>query len=216
MKHAFSLFSPHPPLIAVGLALSVMTFPLHAETVHADTDLSPWQLRAGISLIDPQSHNGRIIQDTAAVTVDSQTGPTFNIGYYLTPNWAIDLLGGLAFKHQINVNGERAGSTKHLPPILSLQYHFRPEATIRPFVGVGINYTRFLDEKLDSGAKLSLGSSWGPAVQAGVDIALDAHWTVGGDIRYARIDTRTKINGANVGTVEINPTVYSLNVGYRF
>lgn len=211
MKHVLTHSKLRPALIILSLSL-----PMINSLVHAESDLSPWKIRGGYSLIAPQSDNGSIIQKTADVTVDNQTGPTFNIDYFLTPNWAIDLLGGLAFKHQINVNGERAGSTKHLPPILSLQYHFRPEATIRPFVGIGINYTRFLDEKLDSGAKLSLGSSWGPAVQAGVDIALDEHWTVGGDIRYARIDTRTKINGANVGTVEINPTVYSINVGYRF
>jgi len=211
LKYVSSISITQSPITAIGLLLGTLTTPAAAETVN-----SPWQVRAGFSLIAPQSDNGSIIQKTADITVDNQTGPTFNIAYFLNQHWAIDVLGGLAFKHQINVNGDRAGSTKHLPPILSLQYHFRPEATIRPFVGVGINYTRFLDEKLDSGAKLSLGSSWGPAVQAGVDIALDDHWSVGGDIRYARIDTRVEINGDHVGKVEINPAVYSINVGYRF
>lgn len=182
----------------------------------ADTALSPWQVRAGASLIVPQSDNGSILNHTADVTIDNQTGPTVNLGYYLTPNWAIDVLGGLPFKHQINVNGNRAGETKHLPPIVTLQYHFRPEATLRPFIGLGVNYTTFLDEKLDSGAKLKLSDSWGLAVQAGLDIAIDDHWSVGADVRYARIDTDVRINGDKVGHVDINPTVYSLNVGYRF
>lgn len=211
MKYPSSIRVTNPLLTAMSLTFAIASMPAAAENVS-----SPWQVRGGFSLIAPQSDNGSIIQKTADITVDNQTGPTFNIAYFLSPHWAVDVLGGLAFKHQINVNGDQAGSTKHLPPILSLQYHFRPEATLRPFVGIGINYTRFLDEKLDNGAKLSLGSSWGPAVQAGLDIALDDHWTVGGDIRYARIDTRVEINGDHVGKVEINPTVYSINVGYRF
>ncbi|MFJ5445150.1 OmpW family protein [Methylobacillus methanolivorans] len=183
----------------------------------ADTEaLSPWQARAGISLIAPKSNNGSILDNTADVTLSNRVGPTVNIAYFITPHWAIDLLGGLAFKHQIDVNGSRAGEAKHLPPILSLQYHFRPEATLRPYVGLGLNYTTFLDEKLDNGAKLKLGDSWGPALQAGLDYALDNHWTIGADIRYARINTKVKINGLDAGDVSINPIVYTLNVGYRF
>lgn len=177
---------------------------------------SPWQLRGGISLIVPKSDNGAILDHTADVTVGNRAGPTFNIAYFISPHWAIDLLGGLAFKHQIDVNGARAGEAKQLPPILSLQYHFWPEATFRPYIGVGLNYTAFVDEKLDDGAKLKLGDSWGPALQAGLDYALDQHWTIGLDIRYARINTKARISGTDVGDVDINPAVYTFNVGYRF
>lgn len=196
------------PLILASLTMS---------QAYADqADLSPWQVRAGVSLIAPKSNNGAIIDHTADVTIDNRAGPTVNIAYFIAPNWAIDLFGGLAFKHQINVNGNRAGETKHLPPILSLQYHFRPEATLRPYVGVGLNYTAFTDEKLDNGARLKLRDSWGPALQVGLDYAFDQHWTIGADVRYARINTKTSINGTAVGDVDINPTVYTLNVGYRF
>jgi len=204
-------------MLKQSLPLALFVGSLLPITASADTGaLSPWQLRAGVSLIAPKSDNGAIIDHTANLSIDNRAGPTFNIAYFITPNWAIDLLGGLAFKHQINVNGSHAGETKHLPPILSLQYHFRPEATLRPYVGVGLNYTTFLDEKLDNGAKLKVGDSWGPALQAGLDFALDEHWTIGADIRYARIIAPVKINGTDVGDVQVNPTVYTFNVGYRF
>lgn len=203
---------PKQPLLIAAILSGL--FPLSAMA--SSETLSPWQLRAGISLIVPKSDNGSIIDNTADVTVGNRAGPTFNIAYFISPNWAIDLLGGLAFKHQIDVNGARAGETKQLPPILSLQYHFRPEATLRPYVGVGLNYTAFVDEKLDNGAKLKLGDSWGPALQAGLDYALDQHWTLGVDIRYARINTKVRINGTDVGDVDVNPTVYTFNIGYRF
>jgi outer membrane protein len=96
-----------------------------------------------------------------------------------------------------------------------LQYHFSPDSKISPYVGAGELHL-FLDEKLKDGGKLKLSSSVGLAAQVGVDIRVNPQWTVGADIRYADIDTDVKINNVNVGNVDVNPTIYSLNVGYRF
>jgi outer membrane protein len=175
---------------------------------------SPWQVRLGVSNIVPTSDSGSIQPGT--VDIDSDAGPTFNLAYFLRPNLAIDVLGGLPFKHDIKLNGSKVGSTKQLPPIVSLQWHFAPDARVRPFVGVGLNYTYFYDEHLDNGAKLELSDSWGAAFQAGLDIAIDDHWSLGGDVRYAKIDSTVKIDGQKVGSVDVDPTVYSLNLAYRF
>jgi len=175
---------------------------------------SPWQARIGVSKIVPTSDSGSILP--GEVDIDSSTGPTVNLAYFFTPNLAIDLLGGLPFKHDIRLGGSKIGSTKQLPPIVSLQYHFAPEARLRPFVGVGLNYTYFFDEKLDNGAELELSDSWGAAFQVGLDVALDDNWTLGGDVRYAKIDSTVKVDGVKVGTVDVDPTVYSVNLGYRF
>lgn len=187
---------------------------LLAGSLGAHAGDSPWQARIGVSKIVPTSDSGSILP--GEVDIDSDTGPTFNLAYFLTPNLAIDVLGGLPFKHDIKLNGSKIGSTKQLPPIVSLQYHFAPEARLRPFVGVGVNYTYFYDEKLDNGADLELSDSWGAAFQVGLDFALDDNWTVGGDVRYAKIDTDVKVDGVKVGSVDVDPTVYSLNLGYRF
>lgn len=87
---------------------------------------------------------------------------------------------------------------------------------MRPFVGAGVNCTTFLNEKLDNGADLKLKDSWGPTVQAGLDYAVNESWSVGTDMRYAKIRTDTEINGAIAGEVAIDLIVYSLNIGYRF
>lgn len=187
---------------------------LLAGSLGAHAGDSPWQARIGVSKIVPTSDSGSILP--GEVDIDSDTGPTFNLAYFLTPNLAIDVLGGLPFEHDIKLNGSKIGSTKQLPPIVSLQYHFAPEARLRPFVGVGVNYTYFYDEKLDNGADLELSDSWGAAFQVGLDFALDDNWTVGGDVRYAKIDTDVKVDGVKVGSVDVDPTVYSLNLGYRF
>ncbi|MBV2132210.1 outer membrane beta-barrel protein [Pseudomonas sp. MAP12] len=187
---------------------------LLAGSATAQAGDSPWQARIGVSKIVPTSDSGSILP--GEVDIDSSTGPTVNLAYFFTPNLAIDVLGGLPFKHDIKLNGSKIGSTKQLPPIVSLQYHFAPQARLRPFVGVGLNYTYFFDEKLDNGADLELSDSWGAAFQAGLDVAIDDNWTVGGDVRYAKIDSTVKVNGVTVGSVDVDPTVYSVNLGYRF
>ena len=175
---------------------------------------SPWLARFGVSKIVPTTNSGSILP--GQVDIGSAAGPTVNLAYFFTPHLAIDVLGGLPFKHDIKLNGGKVATTKQLPPIVSLQYHFAPEARVRPFVGVGVNYTYFFDEKLHNGAKLELSDSWGAAFQAGLDVALDDNWSLGGDVRYAKIDTDVKIDGVKVGNVNVDPVVYSLNIGYRF
>lgn len=175
-----------------------------------------WQARGALTNVVPTSSPGRIINHSAEVDIDNAFSVTGTVSYFINPHVALDLLVGWPPQHDIQVDGIKVGETKHLPPILSLQYHFTPEATISPYVGLGLNYTYLFDSKLDSGDKLHLSSSIGVAAQAGVDYRLNSQWSVGADVRYADIDTDVKINGNQVGNIDINPLIYSLNVGYRF
>lgn len=109
--------------------------------------------------------------------------------------------------------------TKHLPPTLSLQYYFKPVPNVRPYVGAGVNYTYFWDEKTAgplAGADIDIDDSWGLAAQVGVDVDLDADWFVNADVRYIDIDTEATIEGLGTVDVDISPWVYTLAVGYRF
>ena len=173
-----------------------------------------WLLRFGASYVNPDSNNSPL------VSVDSATSFTFNVGYMMTDHWAVELLAAYPFKHDIDlVGGAKVGSTKHLPPTLNIQYHFVPGNKIQPYFGVGVNYTTFFSEKTTgalAGTDLSLGDSWGLGAQLGVDIPLNDQWFLNGDIRYIDIETKAKLDGADLGKVKIDPWVYSLNVGVRF
>ena len=63
----------------------------------------------------------------------SNTRPTITGEYFLKDNLGIEVLAALPFQHDINVVGVgKVGSTKHLPPTVSLQYYFGGrEATVR-------------------------------------------------------------------------------------
>ena len=94
-----------------------------------------------------------------------------------------------------------------------------PNGTIRPYVGAGLNYTVFFDEGTSgalAGSKLELDSSFGIAGQAGLDIAIAKDWFANIDVRWMDIDTKAKLNGTSIGTVEIDPYTFGISVGRRF
>lgn len=173
-----------------------------------------WLVRAGASYVNPASDNSDI------VSVDSDTSITFNFSYMMTDVWALELLAAVPFKHDIELlDGTKVGSTKHLPPTLSLQYHFRPTAQFQPYLGIGINYTNFFSEKTTGpleGIDLNLGDSWGLAGQAGFDILFNDKWFFNLDVRYIDIDTKASLDGVSIGKVEIDPWVFGGHIGYRF
>ncbi|NOX49523.1 MAG: OmpW family protein, partial [Gammaproteobacteria bacterium] len=53
------------------------------------------------------------------------------------------------------------------------------------------------------------------AGQIGLDIDLTERWFVNIDVRYIDIDTKAKLNGSSLGTVNIDPWLYGLNLGFR-
>ncbi|PRX21739.1 OmpW family protein [Paraburkholderia sp. BL18I3N2] len=72
-----------------------------------------------------------------------------------------------------------------LPPTLRLQYHFNHAGMIRPYVGAGVNYTYFYNDGLSAGSEgIQVSrSSFGPAVQAGVDVQITKTVFLNADIK---------------------------------
>ncbi len=113
-----------------------------------------------------------------------------------------------------------------LPPTLTLQYHFAPDAKVRPYVGAGVNYTIFYDEDASGALEGAIGStkvsaddSFGYAVQAGVDIDLGERFFLNLDAKYIDIDTTAKLRtGALVNRVNVSldPVFAGIGIGMRF
>lgn len=193
-------------LLAAGFAAAI-------PAAHAQ-DNSTWIWRVGVHSVQPKSDNHSV------VNVDGATMLTFNGTYMLASNWGLELLAALPFKHDINLNGGgKVAETKHLPPTLSVQYHFNPSGKIRPYVGAGLNATLFFSEDTTgalAGADLKLDPSFGPAVQVGIDIDVAAQWFVNIDARWFDIDSNAELNGVDLGTVEIDPYAFGVSLGRRF
>lgn len=167
-------------------------------------------LRFGAHNVAPKSNNHPV------VNVDDGASLTLSGTYFMTDNVAVEVLGAVPFKHDIKLNadGSKVAETTHLPPTVTLQYHFAPDAaTFRPYVGAGLNYTVFYDEKTTgalAGNKLSLDDSFGLSAEAGMDIALNADWAVNLNVRWFDIDTDARLGSTKLGTVEVDPWAYGV------
>jgi outer membrane protein len=202
-----------------------------------------WIVRFGATNVSPNDSSdtvdikatGTPVVAGSEVDVDDNTQLGINIGYMLTDNWGLELLAATPFKHNIGPNAALAGltgsadigETKHLPPTLSLNYHFMPKNNIRPYVGVGVNYTTFFDEDTSNGLEalgytdLDLDDSWGFAGQVGVDVDVSDNWFLNGSVRYIDINTSATIKNGVAGTLEvddidIDPWVFTLAIGTTF
>jgi outer membrane protein len=169
-----------------------------------------WLLRFGGASVNPDASS-----NPAGLDVEDGQALFVNVTYMIRDNIGLELLAATPFTHDITAGGSKIAETKHLPPTFSVQYHFSPKASFRPYVGAGINYTTFFSEEIP-GASLSLDDSWGLAVQAGFDVDMTEDWFFNADIRYIDIETTAKVDGAFVADVTIDPTVISIGVGTRF
>lgn len=182
-----------------------------------------WLLRVGGASVNPDDSSGQVGNIAGSgVSVDSAESLIFNITYMIRDNIGLELLAALPFTHDVYATGSIAGLGKiaeveHLPPTFSVQYHFSPRSNFRPYLGAGINYTTFTDEKAVGGTvtSISLDDSWGLAVQAGFDVDVTQELFFNADVRYINIETTATTNVGNVD-IDINPWVYSLAFGMRF
>ena len=205
-------------VLAAATALTMTT----AFAVPAGT----WTVAAGAHYVDPKSDNGDVTigGTNYAVDVDGDVRPTISGEYFIANNVGIELLAAIPFHHDFTLNDADGneiftGKTQHLPPTLSLQYHFDDynlPMNVKPFVGVGVNYTTFFKEKLDNklGLELKLKDSVGVAGHIGLDIPFAATESLRIDARYMDIKTDATVNGAGVnyelGEIDISPWVYGV------
>ena len=150
----------------------------------------------------------------AGLDVSSEWVPEIDFTYFVSPNIGVELILGTA-RHEVTLGGASLGKLNHLPPTLTLQYHFQPTPTIKPYVGAGVNYTRFYNVDLAPGLSIDK-NSFGGALQAGVDIAVTKNGYINLDVKKIWINTDVKSGGAKLTTLDIDPMVWGIGYGFRF
>lgn len=197
-------------VLAAATALTMTT----AFAVPAGT----WTVGAGAHYVDPKNDNGTLADGTLSVDVDGDVRPTITGEYFVANNVGVELLAAIPFHHDITLNDADGntvltGKTQHLPPTLSLQYHFdgyNMPMNVKPFVGVGVNYTTFFEERISNGGDLKLDDSVGVAGHIGVDIPFAPTEAFRIDARYIDIKTDASLDGDELGEVDISPWVYGV------
>lgn len=169
-------------------------------------------LRAGLAQVSPDvsDHTGLKID----VDKDTQLGLTGT--YMINPVIGVQLLAATPFTHDIKSDGTKIGSTKQLPPTVTLQWYPNVGDAIHPYVGAGINYTKFFGTKSDiPGVDITLTDSTGLALEAGVDVKISEKLLLNISVWKINIGTDVKLNGTKVGSVDIDPVAGMIGIGYR-
>ena len=156
------------------------------------------------------------------LSISDKVIPEVDVSYFFTPNIAAELILTYPQKHDLRANGlGKIGSLKHLPPTLLAQYHFTNFSGFKPYVGAGINYTRFSNVRFDPAVQAALNpsidkDSWGGALQVGVDIPLSKNLYLNFDVKKVFIKTDVFSAGNKVGTFKVNPVLAGVGLGWRF
>jgi outer membrane protein len=172
---------------------------------------SPWQIRVRAVHLDSVNKDSTPL----GLSINNKTFGELDVTYFLDKNLAMELVLTTPQKQRLYADGIVIGSFKHLPPTLLMQYHFTEMEGVKPYLGAGINYTRFGSENLPPGVSLD-SDSWGAALQAGVDIPLDRNWSINLDVKKVYIRTDVYSDGVSLGRLRVDPVLYGVGLGYRF
>ena len=170
----------------------------------------PWMVRARAVHLDSANKDSTPL----GLTVNNKTIPEVDVSYFFTPNVAAELILTVPQKHTLRAGGVAIGSLKHLPPTLLAQYHFNLNG-FKPYVGAGLNYTRFSSVKAPAGVDIDR-NSFGAALQVGVDIPLQKNLYLNFDVKKVFIKTDVKAGGAKLGTFKADPVLVGVGLGWRF
>ena len=141
--------------------------------------------------------------------------PEVDFSYFFTPNIAAELILTVPQQHDVRSNGTKIGTLSQLPPTLLLQYHFNLNG-YKPYVGAGINYTKFTTSDIAGGAVTPDNSSWGGALQVGVDIPLSGNMYFNFDVKKVMIGTNINAGGNSLGSLRVDPLLVGIGLGWRF
>ncbi len=206
-------------------------------------------VRGGAAVVEPQDSSSPVVitepglgsTGAARVAVDTNTQVGLSLTYMYTRQVGIELLAATPFSHDIvgsdgAVGFGKLAETKHLPPTLTVNYHFNDATSaFQPYIGAGLNYTVFFDEKvtptLDStaafnalaslaagaavnvgavnGTDIDLENSLGLALHVGFDYQLTDNLGLNAAFWRINIDSEAEIttSTANVGAVKAKVNV---------
>jgi len=184
--------------------------------------VAPTESTSGITPTFPTEH----------ASVNNSVMPEVDVTYMVSDHIGFELIAATTKHTASGVSGTtgsigKLASTWVLPPTLTAQYHFNPHGKVRPYVGAGVNYTIFWNEKASKELESAVGStrvhmsdSFGYAGQAGIDIDIGKRTFLNFDVKYIDMNTTATLRTTAIGTqsvrVHLNPVVFGAGIGWRF
>jgi len=199
----------------LGLSLALAATAALPLAAHAEE--GPWLVRLRAVNLDSANKDNTGLN----LSINNKVIPEFDVSYFFTPELAAELVLTYPQKQTIRSGGVDIGSLKHLPPTLTLQYHFNGQGALKPYVGAGINYTRFSQVQFHPAVAAALQpsiskNSVGLALQAGLDYKLNDSTYLNFDIKKVQIRTDVKSAGTKIGEFKVDPWLIGAGAGWRF
>jgi outer membrane protein len=196
-------------LYTLGLAAIFATSAASAEGFSA---------RLGINSLNPKSDNGLLAGAKSEISNDASI--TLGGSYYFTDNWELTVDTAAKYSHDVKLAGlGQVARLKHQPVTVGVNYNFNGTETVKPFVGLGYAWVGLTDEVGTgalAGTNINIYNSKGFTAVAGLDYNINETYYIRGDVRFIDFDSDVIVNGAKVGTANVDPIVYGVSVGMRF
>ncbi|MBE0490546.1 MAG: OmpW family protein [Halomonas sp.] len=165
-------------------------------------------VRGGFAKSDTRSDNG-VLDGISS----GETGFTFGAGYLFHDNIGVELNSSEKIEHEFSA-GDLGGTIDRMPVNLLVNYYPLGglDSRVQPYVGAGLNYTRFSGEPEGVDAR----RSYGAVGQVGVDLAITENLMLNGFANYSDVDSRLSVEGERIGTAKVDPMTIGGGVTLRF
>ena len=195
----------------ITLAAVALCTLMSGAAMAQQTTEGPWLVRARAVHLDSANKDSTGLN----LSVNDKWIPEVDITYFFNKNIAAELILTVPQRHTLSAGGTAIGSLKHLPPSLLVQYHFTDAPGFKPYVGAGVNYTRFSSIRLPPGVDVDR-NSFGGALQLGVDIPVAKDVYLNFDVKKVYIKTDVSAAGNKIGTFKVDPVLFGIGLGWRF
>jgi outer membrane protein len=187
-----------------------------------------WAIKLRAVDLYPNSSSSYIDGSFTRIRINDAWSPELAVNYKWHKNWGAELSLTSA-RHDMDLvsgmlNGMYAGSVDIMPLALTGHYYFTTKTPMKPYIGLGFNYTQISSFHASSelryyGVRVDLENSFGITAQVGSDFLLGKNWFINADVTYHFMGTYTTFRDAySVNKVDttLNAVVWGVGVGYRF
>jgi outer membrane protein len=203
----------------------------------------PFEIRVGeiFVMYDVKANDltGPFVPSGVNLDVKNVNTPYLAATYTPDAHWVFQISAGVPPKTEtigkgpaelgsVPYNGQIVSTARWFAPTLIFNYVFGPETwAVRPYIGLGINYTHFYDLQSTSAGDaanggptaISLSSSTGPEGTVGFSWKVADRWHVYGS--YSRTKISSDFTGNTAGTIrrthiDFKPSAFVVSAGYSF
>jgi outer membrane protein len=206
-------------------------------------DLPANEIRAGAYFVryatKANDLSGPFTPDGINIRVGNLTTAYFAYVRHLDDHWGLELAGGVpptaktygkgpATVGSVPFNGQEVATAKWFSPSVLIDYRFMPASSpFHPYVGIGLNYTRFYALKSTAAGdaanggptRVRLSSSFGPAATVGASYNLTREWSVLASYSLARVNSNYRSDTSGVirtTSIRFNPRAFIVAAAYSF